>query len=234
MESWRRGWSLTVALGLCLIAAGARAQAADPFAQRMLPCAACHGEQGRASADGYYPRIAGKPAGYLFEQLMNFADGHRRHDQMRFLVERQRPEYLRAMADYFAGLDLPYPVPVPSRADRATLARGEALVRRGDPARQLPACSDCHGVALTGLQPNMPGLLGLPYDYLVAQIGAWREGIRHARAPDCMADIARALRSEDIESVAAWIAAQPVPTESRARQGAVQSRRVCGSLEPRP
>ena len=39
------------------------------MAQRVLACTGCHGPEGRAAADGYYPRIAGKPAGYLFNQL---------------------------------------------------------------------------------------------------------------------------------------------------------------------
>ena len=34
----------------------------DTMAQRTLACTACHGEQGRAGPDGYYPRLAGKPA----------------------------------------------------------------------------------------------------------------------------------------------------------------------------
>ena len=37
----------------------------DTIAQRALACTACHGPQGRAAPDGYYPRLAGKPAGYL-------------------------------------------------------------------------------------------------------------------------------------------------------------------------
>ena len=30
----------------------------------LLACTTCHGKEGRAGPDGYYPRIAGKPAGY--------------------------------------------------------------------------------------------------------------------------------------------------------------------------
>ena len=49
----------------------------DTMAQRTLACTACHGEQGRAGPDGYYPRLAGKPAGYLYNQLVNFREGRR-------------------------------------------------------------------------------------------------------------------------------------------------------------
>jgi cytochrome c553 len=221
----------TAALAAMLLLCAA--QASDDFAPRVQPCATCHGEQGRATADGYYPRIAGKPAGYLFEQLLNFRDGHRSHELMRYLVKRQREDYLREMAEHFAALELPYAAPIPARAAASTLARGESLVRQGDAARGLPACEACHGAALTGLQPAVPGLIGLPYDYLAAQLGAWRSGLRRARAPDCMADIAKALAPADIEALAAWLAAQPVPVDAKAPSGQVASDMACGSLEPR-
>lgn len=220
-------------LMLALLATGG-AGADQAFAPRVLPCAGCHGEQGRATPDGYYPRIAGKPAGYLFEQLLNFRDGLRRHDQMRYFVERQREDYLHDMAAHFAALDLPYPAPLAPQVDAAVLRRGQTLAREGDAALDLPACSACHGEALTGLQPAVPGLLGLPMDYLAAQLGAWREHTRRARAPDCMAQIAQALAPRDIEALAAWLSAQPLPADTQAPAGEIASERRCGSLEPRP
>ena len=40
----------------------ATAGVTDSMAQRMQACVVCHGKEGRATRDGYYPRIAGKPA----------------------------------------------------------------------------------------------------------------------------------------------------------------------------
>ncbi len=60
-----------------------------------------------------------------------------------------------------------------------------------------------------GVAPSIPGLLGLPRDYLNAQLGAWRGGKRRAQAPDCMAQVAKALAPEDISAISAWLAAQP-------------------------
>ena len=65
-----------------LLAAGAQSTLAAPkvedsMAQRVLACTGCHGAQGRAASDGYYPRIAGKPAAYLYNQLLSFRDGRR-------------------------------------------------------------------------------------------------------------------------------------------------------------
>lgn len=189
----------------------AAASAADTLAQRMLACTACHGREGRATSEGYYPRIAGKPADYLYHQLRHFRDGRRRGGRMGGLLEHLGDAYLQEMAAYFASLDLPYPAPPPPSAPPAVLAQGERLVRQGDAERQLPACQACHGPALTGMLPATPGLLGLPRDYLVSQLGRWQVGVRRADEPDCMAQIARRLQPGDVAAVAAWLAAQPVP-----------------------
>lgn len=203
----------------------------DTLAQRTLACAGCHGEQGRASPEGYLPRIAGKPAGYLFEQLLNLRDGRRQHEGMARLIAPLSDAYLREIAEHFASLDLPYPPPVPSRQSAADAQRAEILVRRGDPARQVPACASCHGDALTGIAPGVPGLLGLPADYLIGQLGAWRHGVRRARVPDCMATLAQRLAPEDVGRLALWLQAQPVPQPAKATSAAPRAWAMdCGSV----
>lgn len=203
----------------------------DTMAQRMLPCAACHGEQGRATSDGYYPRIAGKPAGYLYRQLLNFREGRRLHAQMSYLLQRQSDAYLREMAEYFSELSLPYPPPTPAVVDAATLQRGRHLVEEGDDTRGIPSCQACHGERLTGVAPDVPGLLGLPYDYLMSQFGAWQQGNRRALSPDCMAEIAHRLQPEEIAASAAWLAAQPMPADAHPAAGFPQPLPMrCGSV----
>ncbi len=207
-------WVLVCVCGL----AAAAPPVADTMAQRVLACTACHGLQGRASAVGYVPRIAGKPMGYLFQQLLAFRDGSRRHDGMARLLEHLDDRYLAELASHFAAQDLPYPPPgaTGQQVDGKVLARGEMLVRQGDPSRQLPACSACHGASLTGVSPFVPGLLGLPRDYVISQLGSWRLGARQARKPDCMAQIAQRLQAADVAAVAEWLQAQPVPVPSAA------------------
>lgn len=213
-----------VAAALLLTAAGAAALAQapavadDPMARRARACTVCHGEQGHAAADGYHPRIAGKPAAYLYEQLLAFRDGRRRYALMAHLLEPLSDDYLRALAEHFARLELPHPRPQPASADAALLARGRLLAEQGDASRKLPACSACHGSRLTGVLPAVPALLGLPRDYLNAQLGAWRTGQRRARVPDCMATIAERLAPEDIGALSAWLSAQPLPQPSKPLQ----------------
>jgi cytochrome c553 len=194
---------------------GAAQTASDPMALRLRPCTTCHGPEGRATATGYWPRIAGKPAGYLYNQLLHFREGRRRNAAMQHLLEPLGDAYLRDIAAWFGALDLPYPPPPARQVPAATLARGERLVREGDAARGVPACNACHGARMTGVLPSMPGLVGLPRDYLVGQLGAWRTGSRHASAPDCMGSVARRLDEADIEAVTLWLAAQPTSADMR-------------------
>ena len=211
----------------------------DSMAQRSLACTHCHGIQGRAAPDGYYPRIAGKPAGYLYNQLLNFRDARRHYGPMTQLLATLSDDYLMAIATHFSDLQVPYPPPTGRAAPLAVLERGRQLVQQGDPSRRVPACAQCHGQRMTGVLPNVPGLLGLPRDYLNAQLGAWRSGKRKAHAPDCMADIAKALEPQDIEAVASWLASQPVPADSQpvtlspARAGSGPGALpVCGTASP--
>jgi cytochrome c553 len=185
------------------------------MAERTKACTACHGDQGRAGPDGYYPRLAGKPAGYLHNQLRNFAQGRRHYELMTRLIDPLTDAYLGDMARYFSSLELPYPKPSANNTISAQrLAKGQQLVTQGDASRGLPACTQCHGVRLTGVQPNVPGLLGLPLDYLNAQLGAWQTGQRKAHAPDCMAEVVKRIPAEDLIAVSSWLARQALPADT--------------------
>lgn len=205
----RPGLALAAALA-CLSARAA--EPPDTIAQRMQPCMGCHGKEGRATTQGYFPRIAGKPAAYLYNQLIAFRDGQRHNPTMAYFVDHMTDGYLQEIARYFASVELPYPSARPADATSTQLARGETLARAGDRALGVPACAQCHGAALTGALPAIPGLLGLPREYMQLQFGSWRVGLRRAQAPDCMSQIVMRLSPQDISDVVAWLSSQPVPT----------------------
>jgi cytochrome c553 len=204
-------------------AAGAQPHSVpDTLAQRLQACTACHGREGRASNSGYQPRIAGKPAAYLYNQLMNFREGRRSNAAMTALTDNLSESYLREIALHYASLDLPYPPPQTRDAAPALLARGRQLATEGDASQKLPACTRCHGSRLTGLQPAIPGLLGLPRDYISAQLGAWQTGLRHAQTPDCMAQVAQQLMPGDVAALAAYLSSQSLPADTHALAAPVQ------------
>ncbi len=201
------------------------------MANRVLPCAPCHGAQGEGGKNPYFPRLAGKPGGYLFNQLLAFSQGRRHYAPMNYLLEFQREDYLRAMAAYFSQQQLQIAAAPPSTtASKAVLDHGEDLVEHGAPARSIPPCSGCHGARLTSMEAGIPGLLALNPDYIIAQLGAWRYGTRTATAPDCMQLVAARLTDADVVAVAAWLASRPLPADvAPLRAGAQRPLLPCGS-----
>lgn len=185
----------------------------DTLAQRIKACIACHAQEERH--DAFFPRIAGKPSGYLYNQLLNFRDGRRRYPMMTYMVEHLPDAYLKEIADYFSQQ---HPAPPPAQASTAgsgALARGKQLVLQGDSVKKIPACISCHGQQLAGVAPAIPGLLGLPRDYINAQFGAWKNGVRRAHAPDCMALVAERLSDADVGAVSAWLGTQAAEASAR-------------------
>ena len=198
----------TLFLFLWLACGAARAEPDPDLTERLAACATCHGEAGEGQAGNeYYPHLAGKPAGYLASQLRAFRDGRRAYAQMNWLMRNLDDDYLRRIASHYAAL------PPRSSAQAVAMspsaqARARHLVERGDEALGVPACEACHGGDLAGREPGVPALLGLPPDYVVAQLGAWRTGVRAAESPDCMADIARKLLPSDLRLLGDYLASQ--------------------------
>ncbi|UJM86086.1 c-type cytochrome [Rhodanobacter denitrificans] len=209
--------------------AGAAPAIPDTMQQRVAACTSCHGAHGEGSPDSVaIPRLAGKPAGYLLQQLEYFQSGQRRHAPMEYVVRQLGPAYLRDIAGYFAKQDVPYrKLPVPA-VSADTLRRGEQLVLRGDSTRGVPSCVSCHGARLTGVEPMMPGLMGLSYDYLDTQLVSWRTRQRAAEGPYCMGVVANRMRESDITAVSAWLASHEPPADMHPAPASAQTEPLPG------
>lgn len=207
--------STPLLLVLLIIFAATAADAAGPdrMSERVQACTGCHGDQGRAEAGVYYPSLAGKPAEYLYRQLRHFREGRRRHRIMEALLQPLGDAYLREIAQHFSSTPATATrrTPMPE-AEISTIA--ERLVRHGAPDRDIPPCMDCHGERLSGQLPAIPGLLGLDAEYIAAQLGAWRSGVRSSGPMDCMEQIAGRLNLTEIASLAHWLAAQAVAKQA--------------------
>lgn len=188
----------------------------DTLQQRIVACTTCHGEHGEGEPGSrFFPRLAGKPAVYLERQLLDFQRGLRNYAPMEYTVRGLDPAYLRKIADYFAAQQVPYAKSAVPALPAAALQRGAQLATKGDATRGIPACQSCHGKALTGVVSGVPGLVGLPYDYLSAQLGAWRTHTRASTAPDCMVKVVGRLSETDITAVAAWLASREPPLDAQ-------------------
>jgi cytochrome c553 len=202
----------------------------DTMAARTLACAPCHGAQGEGTKDVYFPRLAGKPAGYLYNQLEAFKDGRRHYPPMNYLLAYLSDQYLAEIAQHFATQHPPNePPPIPE-VNQDVLRQGQAIATGGAAARQVPACASCHGAQFTGMEPGIPGLLGLRAAYISAQLGGFRYGTRSALEPDCMQVVAARLTEDDVKAVAAYLASLPgSPDAIPAKQGSWPLPFACGS-----
>lgn len=189
----------------------------DTMEERVKACTICHGVEDRAGRDAYYPRIAGKPQRYLFNQLRNFRNGERYYQPMAILLENMSDEYLLEIAQYFSELQLPYPPPEQIHMQPGEINLAERLIYMGNPGKNIPACSACHGDVLMGIEPSIPGLLGLPRAYIAAQLSGWRKGsiMRRSQRPNCMSEIAQQLTDTEADAIAKWLASQPVSGEPK-------------------
>jgi cytochrome c553 len=134
------------------------------------------------------------------------------------------------MAEYFATLRPPLPLPEMSTVSADLMTLGRSLVTSGDYQRNIPACTSCHGTSLTGMEPGVPGLVGLRSKYISAQIGAFRYGTRAAPEPDCMQLVAARLTERDVTAVAAYLSSRLAPANlSPAAKGSYALPFACGS-----
>jgi cytochrome c553 len=202
----------------------------DSMEARVQGCATCHGPSGQGTLSEYFPRIAGKPAGYLYNQLVAFRNGSRRYAPMNYLVAYLPDSYLREIAEHFAKQRPPFDARERTGIDQATLTRGQTLVTTGDNQKGIPACIACHGNGLTGMEPGIPGLVGLRPTYIGAQLTRWRVGEREAAEPDCMKRIASRLSDADILAVSAWLGRVAPPKDpSPESSNLVRMPLACGS-----
>ena len=202
------------------------------MAARVLACASCHGEMGEGTNDDYFPRLAGKPAGYLYNQLVAFRDGRRKYPPMNYLLEYPARSLSQGDGGLFrrAAAAASRPRPRPTSAP-TMLARGETLVDQGRlPRGTSPPARAATGRPSPAWSPAIPGLLGLRATYISAQLGAWRYGTRTAAAPDCMQIVAGHLTEDDVKAVAAWLSSRPAPANpSPAAAGLIADAAACGS-----
>ena len=110
----------------------------DSMEARVQGCVTCHGQSGQGTSNGYFPRIAGKPAAYLYNQLVAFRDGARKYPPMNYLVAYLPDSYLREMAEHFAKQRPPFAAKEAVRADATTVSRGQTLATAGDAQQGHP------------------------------------------------------------------------------------------------
>ncbi|MGH8621113.1 MAG: c-type cytochrome [Burkholderiales bacterium] len=169
-------------------------------------CASCHAEDGNSVLPAN-PVLAGQHADYTLKQLMNFGprDGkraERRNAVMAGMVANLSVDELRSLAAYF---EIQKPLPRAAR-DRELARVGQAIYRGGITAKNVAACTACHGPTGSGIPAQFPRLAGQFAEYTAAQLRAFRDGERANDPNRMMRAVAEKLSDREIAAVAEYIA----------------------------
>jgi cytochrome c553 len=167
-------------------------------------CGTCHGQQGN-STQPKFPRLAGQNANYLATQLKAFRSQARGDPDaisyMWGMAAELDDETIAALAAYYAAQK---PEASPG-GDAAAIARGREIYEHGIAAEGVPACSSCHGSDAHGTQ-DFPRLAGQHAQYVLKQLASFQSNMRKVAI---MHGVAQNLRQPEMQSVAAYLEAQP-------------------------
>ena len=177
--------------GLAMGARGAMLSGAGPI----LPCnsAACWA-QGASYVNAPNPGRIRKSSTSV-AGLQHGARGARSCDAMRTLSTQNIDDIAR----YYDSL--PKARTAPARYNEAS---APALVRVGDPLRNIAPCIGCHGG--TDHKFGAPWLEGMPKEYLVVQLKEFRTGARRNDSHAQMRNMTRGMTLVEIEQVADFYA----------------------------
>jgi len=160
-------------------------------------CSMCHGAQGTSAADA--PNLAGQYPEVLHKQMQDYKRGDRGGAFMQTIAKNLSDRDIADLASYYASL--PKARTAPARYGEAT---APALVRVGDPLRNVAPCIACHGG--TDHKLGAPWLEGMPKAYLVAQLRDFKSGARRNDSHAQMRNMTRAMTDDEIVEVAEFYA----------------------------
>ncbi len=83
---------------------GAESIPLDQIKEKAKTCAACHGDDGNASASALYPRLAGQYHDYLARALHEYKSGERKNAIMAGFVATLSEAEIQGLADYYGAL----------------------------------------------------------------------------------------------------------------------------------
>jgi len=190
--------AVAAALPLFSLYVGATAADAEAGHRKAGICAACHGPGG-SSTNPAVPSLAGQPAQFLAMELYQFREGDRKDPQMSPMAANLTNADMNDLAAYFSAQKSSPPL---HKTAPESAASGPQLAERFN-------CVQCHTRTLTG-QQHIPRIAGQQFDYLRAQLRAFKAGKR-ADIDGNMTSAAQALSDKDVEVLADYISGLSAP-----------------------
>jgi len=163
-------------------------------------CAKCHGMDGVLAHSGA-PFIAGLEQDYLIRSLLAYADGSRKHDKMKAIVDKLGPEKLADVSAYYAQLETPWRGAVRSVKSKRTL-QDKKVIAAG---KKLAArCNSCHGAEGNAARSDVvPRLAGMSTEYFIPALESYFSG---KRQHGIMKLFKKSTSPQDINNLAAYYA----------------------------
>ena len=177
----------------------AKADLAKGEATYAAVCASCHGADGNSGSPAY-PKLAQQHPDYLTKQLQEFKSGKRANAIMSGMAAGLSDADMKNVSEWLG-----------SKVSKANFAKekdlvvlGERIYRGGIADRQIAACAGCHTPTGAGIPSQYPRISGQHADYAVAQLVAFRDGVRKNSAQ--MTGVAAKLNDREIKAVSDYIA----------------------------
>jgi len=161
-------------------------------------CAACHAPDGN-SLISVNPKLAQQHPEYIIKQLTEFKSGKRENAVMNGMAAALSEADMRNIA-YWVNSKKATPG---AAKEKELVLLGEKIYRGGIADRQIPACAGCHSPNGAGIPAQYPRLSGQHADYAVAQLTAFRDGVRKNSVQ--MTQVAAKLNDREIKAVADYI-----------------------------
>lgn len=162
-------------------------------------CAACHGADGNSGTPAN-PKLAQQHPEYLVKQLQEFKSGKRASAIMQGFASTLSDDDMKNTAYWLASKK----GKAGFASDKELVSLGERIYRGGIADRQVPACAGCHSPNGAGIPSQYPRLSGQHSDYTIAQLTAFRDGVRKNNLP--MSQVAAKMNDREIKAVSDYIA----------------------------
>ena len=162
-------------------------------------CAACHGADGNSGTPAY-PKLSQQHPEYLVKQLQEFKSDKRANAVMKGFASALSDEDMKNIAYWVATKKAK-----PGFAkDKELVTLGDRIYRGGIADRQVPACAGCHSPNGAGIPSQYPRISGQHADYAIAQLTAFRDGVRKNSLQ--MGQVAAKMNDREIKAVSDYIA----------------------------
>lgn len=177
----------------------AKADLAKGEATYTAVCSSCHGADGNSMIPAN-PKLAQQHRDYIVKQLQEFKAGKRANAIMTGMSAGLSDDDMKNIG---AWLNSKKATEGFAR-EKELVALGERIYRGGIPDRQIAACAGCHTPTGAGIPAQYPRLSGQHAEYAVAQLTAFRDGVRKNSIQ--MTQVAAKMNDREIKAVSDYIA----------------------------